>query len=227
MTTLTERYTEVSERLRDAERLAARSAGSVRLLAVSKRHPATAIRAYYAMGQREFGESYLQEALDKQQDLEDLAIVWHFIGPIQSNKTRDIAAHFDWVHGVDRLKVAERLSAQRPAELPPLNICIQVNTSGETSKAGVAPTECAALAVAVASLPRLRLRGLMTIPAPETDPQRQRLPFRLLRELLEELVRDGLELDTLSMGMSDDLEAAIAEGATLVRIGTALFGQRE
>lgn len=205
---------------------AGRAPDSVSLLAVSKTFPAEAVREAAAAGQRAFGENYLQEALDKMAALPDLPLEWHFIGPIQSNKTRPIAEHFAWVHGVDRLKVAERLSAQRPADLPPLNICLQVNVSGEASKSGVAPEEVEALAMQVAQLPHLRLRGLMAIPAPTDDTAAQRRPFALMRELLERLRARGLPLDTLSMGMSHDYPAAIAEGATIVRIGTAIFGAR-
>jgi pyridoxal phosphate enzyme (YggS family) len=199
----------------------------VQLLAVSKTHPADVLRSAAAAGQRRFVESYLQEALEKIAALAGHNLEWHFIGPLQSNKTRPIAEHFAWVHSVDRLKVAERLSAQRPERLPPLNVCLQVNVSGEASKSGCTLTELPALAQAVAKLPRLRLRGLMTIPAPSEDPAQQRLPFRRLREAQEQLIAEGLELDTLSMGMSDDLGAAIAEGATLVRVGSALFGARQ
>ncbi len=203
---------------------AQRAAGAVRLLAVSKGCPAEALAAAYAAGQREFGESYVKEALAKQDQLRALPLVWHFIGPLQSNKTRAIAEHFDWVHGIDRDKLALRLAEQRPATLPPLQVCVQVNISAEASKSGCAPQEVPALCAAVAAQPRLRLRGLMAIPAPGgADP---RAPFRRLRELHESLRRQGYELDTLSAGMSDDLEAAIAEGSTLVRIGTAIFGQR-
>ena len=189
--------------------------------------PENAIRRAVAAGQLEFGESYLQEAIAKISATCDLPIVWHFIGPIQSNKTALIAENFSWVHSVDRKKIAERLSAARAENLPPLNICIQINSSGEASKGGVAPSELAELANIVAALPRLKLRGLMTIPAPTADLQKQRATFRNVREQLENLNRAGLALDTLSMGMSDDLDAAIAEGATIVRVGTAIFGPRE
>ena len=220
-----ERLTQVLQRIRKAEIRAGRPEGAVTLLAVSKTQPAAAIRALAQAGQRHFGENYLQEALAKQEELADLSdLVWHFIGPIQSNKTRFIASRFDWVHSVDRLKIAERLSEQRPAEWPPLNICLQVNISHETSKSGVDPAELPELAQAVAKLPRLRLRGLMAIPAPAHDLEGQRRPFRELRQTLETLEAPGL--DTLSMGMSEDLEAAILEGATCVRVGTALFGPR-
>lgn len=209
-----------------AAQRAGRAVAGVRLLAVSKTFPALAIREAYAAGQVAFGENYLQEALDKMEQLRDLPLEWHFIGPIQSNKTRAIAENFSWVHGVDRLKIAERLSEQRPASLQPLSICIQVNVSGESSKSGVAPEALAELAEAVSKLPHLRLRGLMAIPAPADDEETQRRPFAQLREMLEQLNTQGLKLDTLSMGMSHDYPAAIAEGATLVRIGTAIFGAR-
>ena len=192
-------------------------------MAVSKTHPAAAIREAHAARLQHIGENYLQEALTKMAELQDLPLIWHFIGPIQSNKTRAIAEHFDWVHSVDRLKIAQRLSAQRPSGLPPLNICLQVNISGEDSKSGVPLAELPALAHAVAQLPGLRLRGLMTIPAPAATSAERRAPLRALREAMAAL---DLPLDTLSMGMSDDLDEAIAEGATMVRIGTALFGTR-
>ena len=209
-----------------AARTAGRGGDEVRLLAVSKTFAAEAVREAYHAGQLAFGENYLQEALDKIEALRDLPLEWHFIGPIQSNKTRPIAEHFAWVHSVDRLKIAERLSAQRPAELPPLNVCLEVNVSGEASKSGVAPAELLPLARAVAALPRIRLRGLMAIPAPAADVDAQRAPFAQMRRLLEDLQRQGLPLDTLSMGMSHDFAAAIREGATIVRIGTAIFGER-
>lgn len=218
------RFQTVLARIRAAERQFQRSPGSVGLLAVSKTHPASVITALAALGQRHFGENYLQEALGKIADLAALNLEWHFIGPIQANKTRSIAEHFAWVHSVDRLKVAERLNAQRPDDLPPLNVCLEVNIDCEPSKHGFEERELADIAQAVAVLPRLRLRGLMAIPAPVADFTAQRLPFARLREWQERLQMAGL--DTLSMGMSDDLEAAIAEGATLVRIGTALFGPR-
>ena len=209
-----------------AAKMARRGDGEVHLLAVSKTFPAAAVREAYAAGQRAFGENYVQEALEKIEALRDLPLEWHFIGPIQSNKTRDIAENFAWVHGVDRLKIAERLSAQRPAHLPPLNICLQVNVSGEESKSGIAPNEVEALAWQVAKLPNLKLRGLMAIPAPADDPAAQRKPFAQMNALLQQLNAHGLQLDTLSMGMSHDFPAAIAEGATIVRIGTAIFGTR-
>lgn len=210
-----------------AAKAALRDAASVRLLAVSKTFPAEFVREAYAAGQLAFGENYVQEALDKINLLRDLPIEWHFIGPIQSNKTRDIAKIFSWVHGVDRLKIAQRLSEQRPADLPPLNICLQVNVSGEVSKSGVAPAEVVALAREVAQLPRLKLRGLMAIPAPVDDFERQRIPFTQLRELSQAIGQQGVALDTLSMGMSHDFVAAIKEGATIVRVGTAIFGKRD
>ncbi len=220
-----ERFIAVDERIRNAEAEAGRKPHSVGLIAVSKTQPAEAIRAAYDLGQRDFGENYLQEALTKQNALRDLGdIVWHFIGPIQSNKTRSIAENFDWVHAVDRMKTAERLSQQRPLDLPPLNICIQVNVSGEISKSGADLSDLPDLSDRICQLQRLKLRGLMAIPAPidpsDLDPGK---PFRLLRDASKNLSNP---LDTLSMGMSDDLEWAIREGATWVRIGTALFGPR-
>ena len=207
---------------------AGRAPSAVRLLAVSKLQPAQAVREALAQGQIAFGENYVQEALDKMAALADLrpAVEWHLIGPLQSNKTRAVAEGFDWVHSVDRLKIAQRLSDQRPDHLPPLNICLQVNISGEPSKSGLLPAEVAEIAPAVAALPRLRLRGLMAIPEPLHGLEAQRAPHRALRQLQDDLNRHGLVLDTLSMGMSDDLEAAIAEGSTLVRVGTAVFGPR-
>ena len=205
-----------------------RDPAEVTLLPVSKTFPAEALREAYAAGARSFGENYVQEALDKIEALIDLRpqLQWHLIGPLQSNKTRAVAEHFDWVHSIDRLRIAERLSAQRPPELPPLNVCIQVNVSGEASKSGVAPEETAALAQAVAALPRLRLRGLMAVPEPLADFEAQRAPHHRVAQLYQALRAQGLALDTLSLGMSADLEAAIAEGATLVRVGSAIFGQR-
>ena len=206
--------------------LAQRDAARITLLAVSKTVPASVIREAYAAGQRAFGENFVQEALDKMRDLRDLSLTWHFIGPIQSNKTRAIAENFSWVHSVDRLKIAQRLSDQRRNDLPPLNVCLQINVSNESSKAGVAAEEAAALAHAVALLPRLQLRGLMAIPAPAEGLAAQRVAFAKLSELLRKLNATGLKLDTLSMGMSHDLTAAILEGATIVRVGTAIFGKR-
>jgi hypothetical protein len=219
---------QVRERIALACAAAQRPVQSVTLLAVSKTFGAAAVRAAHAAGQRAFGENYVQEALEKIEALADLhpSIEWHLIGPLQSNKTRDVATRFDWVHTVDRLKVAERLSAQRPASMPSMQLCLQVNVSGEASKSGVVPAELPALARAVSALPNLRLRGLMSIPEPVTDPAAQRAPHRQLRQLFEALRREGLPLDTLSMGMSADLEAAIAEGASIVRVGTAIFGER-
>jgi pyridoxal phosphate enzyme (YggS family) len=216
----------VRNRIETAMREAGRNVDSVTLLAVSKGHSANRIREIAEAGVRHMGESYLQEALEKIEQLRDVGFTWHFIGRLQANKTRVIATHFDWVHGVERLKIAERLSEQRPFLAPPLNVCLQVNIGGEASKGGVTVSELPALAAAVAALPRLNLRGLMCIPPDEDDPTRQRMWFAAMRRALEELNAAGAGLDTLSMGMSDDFEAAIAEGATIVRIGTALFGER-
>lgn len=234
---IAEQLQAVRDRIIAAARAVGRDPAGVRLLAVSKGFPIEDLRAAQAAGQDCFGESYLNEALAKIAALSDPAPEWrfpgwhfpewHFIGPLQSNKTRGVAEHFSWVHSVDRLKLAQRLSEQRPAALPPLNVCIQVNISGEGSKSGVAPGELDPLAHAVAVLPRLRLRGLMAIPAPTEDIVAQRAAFARLRTALEHLNSQGLALDTLSMGMSDDLEAAIAEGTTLVRIGSAIFGARD
>ena len=228
MSYITENLQAVTAQLVAAARNAGREPPEIALLAVSKTISPDTVMEAHAAGQRAFGENYLQEALDKMAALKDRApdIEWHFIGPIQSNKTRPIAENFAWVHSVDRLKVAERLSVQRPAALAPLNICIQVNVSGEASKSGCTPHDLSALAQAVAGLPGLKLRGLMTIPEPAATEAEQRRPLRALRELAERLRADGLALDTLSMGMSADLAAAIAEGATMVRIGTAIFGER-
>jgi pyridoxal phosphate enzyme (YggS family) len=219
---------QLRQRIERACAAANRPVQSVTLLAVSKTFGADVVRQAHAAGQRAFGENYVQEALAKIAALDDLVpqAQWHLIGPLQSNKTREVATAFDWVHSVDRLKIAERLSAQRPAHLEPLQLCLQVNVSGEASKSGVAPVELAALARAVAVLPRVRLRGLMSIPEAVDDFEAQRVPHRRLREMFDALRADGLALDTLSMGMSADLEAAIAEGATMVRVGSALFGAR-
>jgi pyridoxal phosphate enzyme (YggS family) len=225
MPTIHERLQQLRSSIRHAESAAHRPPDSVCLLAVSKTHSVAEIREALAAGQTAFGESYVQEALEKMTALTDAPIEWHFIGPIQSNKTAQIAAHFHWVHSIDRVKIAQRLNDQR-GDLPPLNVCIQVNTSGETSKAGIPESELVPLAKAISQLPRLRLRGLMTIPAPESDPDKQRLPFRQLKTCLDRLNQLGMALDTLSMGMSDDMQVAIAEGATIVRIGTAVFGPR-
>lgn len=213
-------------RIARAAEAAGRDAAEVRLLAVSKTWPADSVREAATAGQRAFGENYVQEGAEKVDALAALGLEWHFIGPLQSNKTRLVANRFAWVHSIDRLKIAKRLSAQRDAHLPPLEVCIQVNMSGEASKSGVAPAELPALAQAVAGLPRLRLRGLMAIPEPTSDVAVQRARFAALRELRDQLNAGGLALDTLSMGMSDDLEAAIAEGSTMVRVGTAIFGSR-
>ena len=226
MTSISERLQAVRAGIDAAAISAGRDPQQVHLLAVSKAHPATAIREAFAAGQRRFGENYLQEALDKQMQLGDLAIEWHFIGPIQSNKTQPIARHFDWAHSVDRLKIAQRLSMARPDHLPPLQICLQVNVSKEETKSGLAAEEAAELAHAVSALPHLQLRGLMAIPAPTSDVDLQRAHFRQVRELFESLQQQGLMLDTLSIGMSDDYPAAIAEGSTMVRIGSAIFGPR-
>ncbi len=227
MTAILSNLQATREAIAQAARAAQRGVAEVHLLAVSKTFPAEAVREAYRGGQAAFGENYLQEALEKMEALRDLPLEWHFIGPIQSNKTRAIAENFAWVHSVDRLKIAERLSAQRPARLPPLNVCLQVNVSGEESKSGVAPAEVVRLAQAVARLPHLKLRGLMAIPAPAQGEAAQRAPFARMRALLEQLKSQGLMLDTLSMGMSYDYAAAIQEGATIVRIGTAIFGARD
>lgn len=220
---------EVRERIAHAAAAAQRSADSVTLLAVSKTFPASDVRAVFNAGQRAFGENYVQEAIAKIAELADLRqqIEWHFIGPLQSNKTKVVAENVDWVHSVDRLKIAERLNEQRPENLAPLNVCLQVNVSGEASKSGVAPAEARALAHRIVALPRLRLRGLMAIPEAAASLDEQRAPHRRLRELMDTLRADGLDLDTLSIGMSGDLEAAVMEGATMVRIGTAIFGARD
>ena len=221
-----ERVRRIRERIATAAARSGRSAESVTLLAVSKAQPAQLIRAAAAQGVRDFGESYLDEALEKLAVLQDLPLTWHFIGRLQANKTRPVAERFAWVHGIDRLRIAQRLSAQRPFHAPALNVCIQVNLAAEATKGGVSPAELPAIAEQLAALPRLRLRGLMCIPPQEADPVRQRQWFAQLRRLLEALNAGGADLDTLSMGMSGDFENAILEGATVVRIGTALFGPR-
>lgn len=226
MVTIAANLQAVRERIASAARSARRHPGDIALVAVSKTFPAERIAQAHAAGQRAFGENFAQEAVEKITHLRDLALEWHFIGPIQSNKTGSIATHFQWVHSVEREKIAQRLSAARPDGLPPLDVCIQVNVSGEAAKSGVAPGEEVKLADAVSRLPRLRLRGLMAIPEPTSDVALQRRRFALLRGLKEGLAARGYMLDTLSMGMSDDLEAAIAEGATMVRVGTAIFGPR-
>ncbi len=225
---IADNLTQVQGRIARACAAANRPVQSVTLLAVSKTCEAEAVREAFAAGQRAFGENYVQEGLDKIEALADLRsqIEWHLIGPLQSNKTRAVAESFDWVHSIDRLKIAERLSAQRPAALAPLSVCIQVNVSGEASKSGVYPADAAALAHAVAALPRLHLRGLMAIPQVEGDFEAQQRPHLALHELFETLRHEGLTLDTISAGMSGDLEAAIAAGATMVRVGTAIFGGR-
>ena len=220
---LSKNIAKLRERIRVASQNWGREPGAVSLLAVSKTRPAESIRQAAAEGIADFGENYVQEALDKMAQLEDLPLRWHFIGPIQSNKTRAIAENFDWVHSIDRLKIARRLSEQRPASMPPLQVCIQVNISAEASKAGVTLPALPDLAKAIAALPRLRLRGLMAIPVQSHE---QREPFAAMRLALASLQAELPGLDTLSMGMSADLEAAICEGATMVRIGTALFGPR-
>ena len=221
----------ITARIEAAVASAGRVAGSVRLLAVSKTHPPAKIEEAWSAGQRAFGESYVQEALEKIEAIartwgQGQAPEWHLIGPLQSNKTRLAASRFDWVHSVSNERIARRLSEQRPDELPPLQVLIQVNCSGEASKSGVKPQDAAALAHLVEGLPRLELRGLMAIPEPTPDVEAQRKRFRAMRELFETLRREGAALDTLSIGMSDDFEAAIAEGSTMVRIGTAIFGAR-
>lgn len=226
MTTIASNLQAVRDAITEAAVKAGRQEDEVSLLAVSKTFPPKALGEAYRAGQTRFAESYVQEALDKIAALHGLAIEWHFIGPIQSNKTRAIAENFSWVHSVDRLKVAERLSGQRPAHLPPLQVCLQVNISGEDSKSGVPPDEAGELAHAVAKLPNLKLRGLMAVPAPSDDVAAQRLPFAQLRALRDRLNQRGLQLDTLSMGMSHDFASAIKEGATIVRIGSAIFGDR-
>ena len=228
MATIAENILQVQARISSACQAFHRLGAGVNLLAVTKTRPAEDVREAAAAGQRDFGENYVQEALAKIAALADLRpeLRWHLIGPLQSNKSREVAEQFDWVHSVDRAKLARRLSEQRPPDLPPLQVCLQVNISGEASKSGVAPGELRALAHEVAALPRLKLRGLMAIPEVAGDLAAQRVPHRALRELFDALNADGLGLDTLSMGMSGDLEAAVAEGATWVRIGTALFGDR-
>jgi len=228
MATIPENIQQVRDRIAAACASAQRDVQSVTLLAVSKTFGPDAVRQALAAGQSRFGENYVQEALDKIAALSDVRaqLEWHLIGPLQSNKTRAVAEHFDWVHSVDRLKIAQRLSDQRPTHLPPLQVCLQVNISGEPSKSGLPPAEVPGVARAVAGLPGLRLRGLMAIPEPAGDQEAQRRPHRALRELLAGLQAQGLDVDTLSMGMSADLEAALLEGATIVRVGTAIFGQR-
>lgn len=224
--TIAQRLATVHEQIKAAEEKYGRKPGSVQLLAVSKTRPVEDLQEALDAGQIAFGENYLQDALPKIAALTDPRPEWHFIGPVQSNKTRDIAEHFDWIHSIDRIKIAHRLNEQRPASMPPLSVCLQVNIDNETSKSGVLASELLALANEIQTLPRLRLRGLMAIPMATTDFEQQRQAFRHLRKLFEQLQQQGIPLDTLSMGMSNDLEAAIAEGSTLVRIGTAIFGER-
>jgi len=226
MSSITANLQAVRERIESAARAAGRPAQSVRLVAVSKTFASAAVREAEQAGQRDFGEDYVTEGVDKIDELRSLGLTWHYIGPIQSNKTRSIAGYFDWVHSLDRAKIAARLSeARRPGQAE-LQVCIQVNVSGEATKSGVAPGDLATLATQVAMLPRLKLRGLMAIPEPTPDEKLQRARFAQLHELRERLNREGFSMDTLSMGMSADLEAAIAEGATMVRVGTAIFGER-
>lgn len=220
------RFNQLQDRIRAAEQRFARTPNSVALLAVTKTWPAEVVRAIVATGQYRFGENYAREGIEKIGQLSDLELEWHFIGRVQSNKTTAIASHFDWVHSIARLDHAQRLAISRPTNLAPLNVCIQINLSSEVSKSGVKADEAVTLAKAITHLPRLRLRGLMALPEPETEFDRQCANFRRVRHQFEAMQADGFPLDTLSMGMSGDLEAAIAEGATLVRVGTALFGSR-
>ena len=226
MQPLADNIAKLLERVRLSTEKSQRCADDILLLAVSKTRPAEDIRAAHSCGLSEFGESYLQEALEKIDDLHDLDLVWHFIGPIQSNKTRAIASHFDWVHSVDRVKIARRLNEQRPAQLPPLQVCLQVNISSEASKSGVTPQQLPQLAQEVSQLPHLQLRGLMAIPGASDDKEEQQQAFAQMHREFTQLRRQFPQLDTLSMGMSGDMEAAIAQGSTIVRIGTALFGPR-
>ncbi len=229
MHNITDNINQVSTRLQQSAKQFHRSVDAIMLLAVSKGQNSQALRLAWQAGLNSFGENYLQEALEKMTALNDLDLCWHFIGPIQSNKTQDIAQHFSWVHSIERIKIARRLSAQRPAHLPPLNVCIQVNIDREASKSGVDPEDCLELALAITELPQLKLRGLMVIPQPRSQLDTQRQPYRQAAELLNNLKKSSAaltSLDTLSMGMSGDMTAAIAEGATIVRVGTAIFGPR-
>jgi len=226
MTEITQAIDNTKKRIVDSARACGRNPADITLIAISKTRPASDIRHAFEHGQRFFGESYCQEAIDKIEALKDCAIEWHFIGPMQSNKTRLIAHHFDWVHSIDRLKIARRLSEQRPPQLTPLNICLQVNISGEDSKSGLTLDELLPTALSVNALPRLKLRGLMAIPAITKDTRQQLQTFAAVAAAQQQLITHGLELDTLSMGMSDDLEAAITAGATMVRVGTGIFGAR-
>ena len=227
MSSIADNLAATLSRIYDAEQLAGRPKGCVTLLAVSKTKPVEQLRVAYEAGQREFGENYLQDALPKIEQLAGLGICWHFIGPLQSNKTRAVAEHFDWFHALDRLKIARRLSEQRPEGMVPLNLCLQVNISAEASKSGVAPDELLELAGQVVALPNIKLRGLMAIPAVGLDAEGQHQAFARMRALFEQVKPIAPDLDTLSMGMSEDLEAAVAEGSTMVRVGTAIFGRRE
>jgi len=227
MTTIRDNLQTIGAKLTEYSNFYHRAPSDVQLLAVSKKHPVEAIEEAYIFGQRAFGENYVQELLDKAEYLQKLNIEWHFIGPLQSNKTKKIAELVDWVHTIDRLKVAKRLSDQRPEELPSLNICIQVNISGEATKSGIMATEVETLAQEISKLPRLKLRGLMTIPSTEANFEKQRQTFAEVTNLKNNLNQQGFELDTLSMGMTGDMKAAIAEDATIVRIGTAIFGARD
>lgn len=226
MSAIASKLQAVRARISIAARAAGRSPESIQLLAVSKNWPLNCILDAADAGQQAFGENYVQEGVEKVLAAVDRKLEWHFIGPLQSNKTRLVAEHFDWAHSIERLKIAERLSSQRPGSLAPLQVCVQVNVSGEVSKSGCAPEEALELCQAVSELPGLRLRGLMAIPEASDEVAAQRAPFRLLREIYEQIRAAGLPLDTLSMGMSHDLEAAVAEGATIVRVGTAIFGER-
>ena len=225
MASIIQRLKQVRTQISDAEHACNRQVGSVQLLAVSKTRPAIDIAMAYQVGQRHFGENYVQEALIKQRELGCYDITWHFIGPIQSNKTKALAMHFSWVHSVESLKIAQRLNEQRPSQWPPLNVCLQVNISNEQSKSGIPLTELPQLCEQIARLPNLKLRGVMAIPAPQQDFEQQRQPYKMLYQAVEKLRQPGL--DTFSFGMSGDLKAAIAEGSTLVRVGTALFGERD
>jgi pyridoxal phosphate enzyme (YggS family) len=226
MSSIAENIHQVRQQISNSAARHQRDAADITLLAVSKTKPATDLREAYQQGQRDFGENYLQESLEKIEALSDLDICWHFIGPLQSNKTRPVAEHFDWLHTVDRLKIAERLSAQRPATRPPLNLCIQVNISNEANKSGCLPADVAELVAAIEKLPNVTVRGLMAIPKATTDTTEQHHQFAAMKTLLTTLQLKHPQIDTLSMGMSGDMDAAIAEGATIVRIGTAIFGAR-
>jgi PLP dependent protein len=224
---LSENLRRLRERIAEAAKQAQRATQSITLLAVSKTQPVDLLRSAVELGLSDFGENYLNEALSKITALNSAALTWHFIGHLQSNKTRAVAEYFQWVHGIDRFAIAERLSMQRPGNLPPLNVCIQINLAAESGKSGVSPTQLAPLAQSILDLPRLHLRGLMCLPPAETDPERQRHWFAQLRSLQTDLQTRGISLDTLSMGMSADLEAAVLEGASILRVGTALFGARK